>query len=365
MVRKGGNKVGSIDLRQIFGVDWYDGLLVTGAHLDHTDARAYRLLTHCLGACLDQPGLLWVEDGATSASGLISIKKHITTDGGCEIHFALDRPFLAVSASGSLIVAAENERSGPWGPDNEIHLSIAQRLKQANCELCICVCNDSKQHNAMDIANSAGTVLSVRKPVCVAIAVALDELKATILSGHSDYSSVARLKFEGDRPLLIPEFLPPVIRLGMVNLFDRELLPKVVDEYEALARLLSEIIDRGGAAYAQDRVDANFMSRRSDYESLRTMMLVSGGLVRESGRQSPYRLLNSVAQPLASWWLAHQRCHLSSATQLPPNHPIRRATIAAEQLLGLGLGDLSMGTADLLHNLRALLGGLLFALKTG
>ena len=160
--------------------------------------------------------------------------------------------------------------------------------------------------------------------------------------------AIAKVELGGEQPSVNADFIPPLIRLGSVAGFDSGILSSLEAGYNRLFGVLSEQVEAAGAAFAKGHGGPELMSRRSDYEALRSIMISLRGIVADFEQVSARKLLREVAQPIAFWWLHHKNRHFPDISSQQED-ALGRVTSAAESLMGLTHGDLCAGSSGVLH----------------
>ena len=120
-------------------------------------------------------------------------------------------------------------------------------------------------------------------------------------------------------------------------------MAKLAGRAAELLEVVEANIETAGEAFVRSSATPALMSRRADYESLRTLLLLTRGRFELAASLSPVRFLTDVVQPLASWWLRHQARHFATAhSQVVAD--IGAALTAAAALLATTPAQLCAGT---------------------
>ncbi len=337
-------------------VDWFDGLALEASHLEQIDNRLDALVGLIATLTLGQGGILVREDDLQARGQLVAVEGYRPVTGGFDIDFRLLDHFLAISPDGYFHQFGSRD-SGSNSPDASLcfsaYIAGDVAFNKEGIRLCASVERVKNPSLALEPSPSGALPLKQNRPRGILLT---DE--EYLNGGFGKYSRqvpIASILLSGDTPTVHNDFLPPVLRLNLIEAFDREVLSKIVSEFDALSGVVRSSVDKGGEAFVKSAVDADFMIRRSDYESLQVILLMWEGRIRNLRKLSPSQLMVDFSQPVASWWLKHQRRHFPALDAARGSTPVGAATQAAEYLLRMGQAHLNLGTRALLKSTLQLL----------
>lgn len=349
-------------IEHLLGVKWYDGLVVGSHHLTHSDQRVEGLVAELSKAGLDQPGLLNDDTPNRTPGQLIEIESSEPATGGMRVRIALTRPFAAVSLSGKLVVG-HTSRGGQAGiPDAPLYVVMAVGLTG---QVLVCARQVEADELRIEGRASADTSIDLRYPGLEGVAVPIDDYVERVSGDFADYVPVGSLDMITGNPVVDPSYIPPVLKITTANAFDDGLVPKIAAHWDGLFRVVSEKVDAAGAAFAQGKVGADLMSRRTDYEALRTLLLCTWGLARNITGTSPTRFLFEAIQPVASWWEYHRGRHFPNVDLESQTSPVAAVSRLSRTLSSLTHRDLCAGTGTLLRQTNEFLPGIKDVLAVG
>jgi hypothetical protein len=349
-------------VENLLGVKWYDGLVVGSHHLTHSDRRVDALIAQLCQAGLDQPGLLNDDSPNRTPSQLIEIESSEPSPGGLRVRIALTRPFAAVSLSGKFVVG-HTSRGGQAGiPDSPFDVVA---LPQPTGQILVCARQVEADELHIDGRADGDSTVTLRYPGLEGAAVSIDNYIERVVGDYADYVPIGSLDLTSGNPVVDQSYIPPVLKLTTASAFDEGLVTKISAQWETLFRTVSEKVDAAGAAFAQGQGGADLMSRRTDYEALRTLLLCTWGLAKNITGISPTRLLFEAVQPIASWWQYHRGRHFPNVDLESQTSPVAAVSRLARSLSNMTHRDLCAGSSTMLLLTNEFLPGIKDVLAVG
>jgi len=349
-------------IENLLGVKWYDGLVVGSHHLTHSDRRVDELVAELCKAGLDQPGLLSDDSPNRTPSQLIEIESSEPSPEGLRVRIALTRPFAAVSLSGQFVVG-HTSRGGQAGiPDSPFVVAVPVQTTEP---VLVCVRQVDAEELQIDGGADTDSTVTLRYPGLEGVAVSIDNYIERVVGDYADYAPIGSIDLAGGNPVVDQTYIPPVLKLTTASAFDEGLVTKISAQWETLFRTVSEKIDAAGAAFAQGQVGADLMSRRTDYEALRTLLLCTWGLAKNITGISPTRLHFEAVQPIASWWEHHRGRHFPNVDLESQTSPVAAVSRLARSLANMTHRDLCAGSSTMLQLTNEFLPGIKDVLAVG
>jgi hypothetical protein len=188
--------------------------------------------------------------------------------------------------------------------------------------------------------------------------VAPDDFTHRLTTDFSSSAVVGLISLVNGELVVDTDYVPPVVRLESVASFDDGLVPSLTTLFEDLFRLSVELVRTSTAALSQGQVGADLISRRSDYETLRTFLLGKIGFVRHLGLISPARLSLDVVHPIAEWWRRYYEQHFKQTAGETDRSPVKRIFDLANNLTSLSYPDLCAGSGEFLRDTKKFVEGL-------
>jgi len=334
-------------LKDLLSVNWFDGLVVGERHLLHADRRLEAMVAQVFRNCADQPGLCYQDLNQSSCSPLMKVSSASSSATGYAVQLEVCRSFIAVGSSGRVVVAYAPQPSLGI-PGQDIHATVDLSDLSGETEVLVCV----RQRRVKELSiqgNSTGDeALDLAYPGIEAVLVPAANYIQRYAADLEDYSPVAELDLSRETPVAKTVYIPPLLKLGDVSGFDSALLPGLESKYGRLFDVLSDQVEAVGAAFAKGNVGADLMSRRSNYEALRSLLIATKGTSLDLEQISVRKFLRELVQPVAFWWLHHMKRHFPELAGKAPDAPLTRVTPAAEMLLGTKHGELCAGSGAIL-----------------
>jgi len=348
-------------IEDLLGVKWFDGLVVNSQHLTHSDRRVARLLAEISQAGLDQAGLLTGESPGGTPSQLIQMESAEPAEGGQNVSAALTRSFVAAVPSGKIVVGYADKAHGMAALPLTIQVSPAAGTE----DILICVRQEPDENVKLQQNAEGAATIDLIYPGLHGVALSHDDYKERLVGDYADYVAIASMTLATGSPVLDQQYIPPVLKLRAANAFDDGLVPKISAHWDELFRVVAEMVDAAGAAFAAGKAGADLMSRRTDYEALRTVLLCTWGIGKNIGGTSPTRLLFEGVQPIATWWDYHRARHFANVDLENQQSPVAAVSRLAQSLTAMTRRDLCAGSGRLLAQTNEFLAGLKNVLAVG
>lgn len=346
------------DLHSLLGVKWYDGLLVRSHHLLHTDNRAAALFSEAAGLGSDQPGILDIGPGPSGPSQLVKIGKfHRGKDSGAaKIALGLLRPFRSLAPDGSLILAIPNDRGAVGVPTTGVEAEFRAASGGVKNGL-VCIRQESREDLGLKTGANQDRSVELTYPGIQVEIVPYDRYVSHLRSDLRDSTPIALLSFEGDQAQIDSAFIPPVVRLKLIEFFEPGALDSLASSLNQLLEISSEYVAAGRALYTRTDVEPGIVTRYNSYQILNAILLGKSGLFSNLGDMSPAGFLRDVMHPLARWldqyWrgLEERRSNLSQLSDAGAG--VRELTV---QDLCARTDNLLLMSRDLIHRVNDAIG---------
>jgi hypothetical protein len=342
-------------IENLLAVRWFDGLVVGSQHLAHSDRRVQRMLGEISQGALDQPGVLIDETPNRTPSQLIHLESSQTTPEGLRVTVTLTRPFVAVSPVGGLVIGYSSRGGQPGIPDRPLSATLPGLAGDG--ALLLAVRQVAADDLKIEQKANTGNQLDLTYPGLQSLVVTVEQYKERVVGEFADCVVIGSVKVTGGTPIIDQEYVPPVVKLAATSAFNDGILPKISAHWDALFQVVTEKVDAAGAAFAAGQVGADLMSRRTDYEALRTLLLCTRGLAKNVAGISPTRLLFEAVQPLATWWEYHRARHFPNVDLNNQQSPVAAVSRRAQSIAGMTHRDLWVGSSELLRQTNEFLPG--------
>jgi hypothetical protein len=336
------------EIRSLLGVNWFDGLLVSSAHLSHADERVQAYFTSMAHTTMDQPGLVGGREGSATSHQLVEIASQSKADGLINISLNLTRAFQTVTPGGTLTVGIPNTDKRAGVPTT----SIPATLKEVHSgDFLICVRQRLNESLTIRSDRSNGHNIQLSYPDLELALTPPAEYSQKITSEFESFAPIGLLSAIDGQLVVDTEYIPPLSRLDLAGSFDSGLVPSVKQLLHDLSRTVAELVRSGVAATAEGKVGVDFMTRQAEYEALNAFLLSKIGTIHHMDRMSPFGLLREVVYPVASWWQLH---YARNFQQSAADHSsVKKLLGLANRLTAISYSDVCAGSQETLRQTRA------------
>lgn len=341
-------------------VRWFDGLLVGSGHFEHTDRRLDGRLSEVCGALVPQPGLVGDESGGRTPHQLVTIESQTREGDDFNISLNITRGFRALTPAGGLVVGVSNTQPRFGVPVTSVTAKLSvQGVVDGDYLVCVKqVARDDVKVEKKVGEETGAAGIELGYPGLWVDMVAVEEFKERVASDFGEHAVVGLISLVNGELVVDAGYVPPVLRCESVASFDDGLVPSLKTLLEDLFRLSVDLVRTSTAALSRGQVGADLVSRRSDYESLRTFLLGRTGVVRNIDRISPAQLHYEVLYPIAVWWRQYYDQQFKQATAGVEQSPVKRVFDLANALTDLSYADLCAGSGDILREAKKFIEGL-------
>lgn len=344
-------------------MNWFDGMVISSRHLEHADRQAEALVSLGCLSCVDQPGLLWDSLGAGTASPLITVGAPSQLDGEWKLPIGFERAFAAVAPSGRLVIVLP-QRNTAGDSRSSCGASLNAEDVNASEPLLVCVRQGDGASVTRVEAGDSREPVELRVPALDACVKTRAAFEQDVRGTMADFVPIGAVNLVNNDATVSPDYIPPVTKLAGVLAFDAGILARISSQCDELLRVVEENIDAAGEAFSAGAASQELMSRRADYEALRTILFVRAGLTSHLAAFSPIRFVSEVAQPLATWWVHHQGRHFEGSG-VRGEGPVGTTNSLAGELLSIGLSNLSAGSDLALRAIERFLSSMTTVLQIG
>jgi hypothetical protein len=349
----------------LLGVKWYDGLLVSSEHMAHSDERVSSLLAEACRGLMDQPGVIGFEGETNTPSQLFSVHSTGASENGVTLELSISRSFVAMTPAGVITTALPGKGTGAGVPTRTFSIAVAADVMSAAGQLLLCASQESHGDLSIERRRTADEGIDLDYPDLQMIVVPRGQYEQRVTGDLAQYVAIGALTSSGGELREVADYIPPVTRLATVRSFDPGILQKITSHCDKLRTVLSENIEAAGVAFARGDVGADLMSRRSDYDALRAVLVMTRGMTSSLERLSPLRFVGEVAQPIAAWWIDHRNRHFPNASASDDGTPIGIASIRANEIMKTDFAVVCGGTDEVIRSAEQFLASLTVVLEVG
>jgi hypothetical protein len=315
------------------------------------------MLSEASGALMEQPGLVGEEPGGRTPHQLVAIASQTKDGDNIDLSLNITRGFHALAPAGRLVVGVSNTQARFGVPVASVKAGLTVK-GMAGGDFLVCAEQVSRDDVKIEkkVGDDAGIELGY--PGLRIDLVEIEDFKHRVVSDFSASAVIGLVSLVSGELVVDAEYVPPVVKLESVASFDDGLVPSVATLFEDLYRLSVELVRTSTAAFSQGQVGTDLISRRSDYETLRTFLLTKIGVIRNIGLISPVRFLLDVVHPVADWWRQYFEQQFKQTAAAADQSPVKRVFDLANAIAGLSYADLCAGSADFLRDTKKFVEGL-------
>ncbi|MCK4513424.1 hypothetical protein KAW64_16865 [bacterium] len=255
-------------------------------------------------------------------------------------------------------------RDSTGGVSSSLAVTLSAEDVATNEPLLVCVRQgdgtDVTAHKGADRHESIELIVP-RLEACVRT---MDVYEQEIHASMADFVPIGAVKLSNNDARIALDYIPPVTRLAGVLAFDDGILGKISARCGELLHVVEENIDAAGDAFAMGSASKDLMSRRADYEALRTILIARTGMTNQPAALSPIRFISEVVQPLATWWIHHQGRHFRGG-EIRSDGPVGTTDSLAGTLMSTSFSSLCTGSDRALRATESFLAHLTTVLQIG
>lgn len=306
-----------MDWQELAPLAWHDGQLVKAAHLSQSDRRS-ELLASLLGLGETPHPVLVTASGVAEDGPLVRLKSETETDDGWKAECVIERPFQVLLPDRTIQTVTEAE--GVWGESRERARVSWEwgRDDDVPSELYLCL-------EFLPTPDSWSPDTGSSMPTLPAFIQATLRDERRLLQSSRPLMPIAR--YEPAQRALDAEFVPPVLRVGLVKLFSESGLPtdlrRVHCELRDVVEVYASAISPGQTRAAESHAEV----RMGDLLSLSTLLLCQQADLPGLENLSPHAVNCSIGHPIAGWFTRYQSHfpHVTDSSAAPFQDLLQKA----------------------------------------